>query len=247
MLVKMKKILSVTLIIAFLGLQSCAGQKINFGKVLGGVIDQVQSGGALTNDDVVMGLKEALNVGINKGADSASKMNGYYLNPLLKIPFPPEVQKVENALRSIGLGNEVDKFVISLNRGAEEAAKEAKPIFINAIKSMSFSDAWSILRGDKNAATMFLKRTTSAALIEKFMPVMDKALQKTDATKYYTDLANTYNAIPFTQKINPDLKGYATQKAIDGLFILVEQEEARIRENPLARTSEILKRVFGAS
>jgi hypothetical protein len=137
--------------------------------------------------------------------------------------------------------------VVSLNRGAEEAAKEAKPIFVNAILSMSFSDAWSVLRGDKNAATMFLKRTTSTNLIEAFLPVMDKALQKTQATKYYTDFATTYNALPFTQKVNPDLKGYATQKAIDGLFILVEQEEARIRENPLARTTEILKRVFGVS
>lgn len=243
----MKKIVSISLIIAIIGLQSCAGQKINLGKVLGGIIEQTQGGGALTNDDVVMGLKEALKVGINKGADSASKMNGYYLNPRIKIPFPPEVQRVENALRKVGLGNEVDKFVVSLNRGAEEAAKEAKPIFVNAILSMSFSDAWSILRGDKNAATMFLKRTTSAALVELFMPVIEKALQKTQATKYYTDLATTYNALPFTQKVNPDLKGYATQKAIDGLFILVEEEEARIRENPLARTSEILRRVFGAS
>ncbi|WP_064196435.1 MULTISPECIES: DUF4197 domain-containing protein [Emticicia] len=243
----MKRLLSISLLISILTLQSCAGQKINFGKVLNDVITQTQGGGALTNDDVVMGLKEALKVGINKGADSASKTNGFYLNPKIKIPFPPEVQRVETALRKIGLGGEVDKFVISLNRGAEEAAKEAKPIFVNAILSMSFSDAWGILRGDKNAATMFLKRTTSAALVQAFMPIMDKALQKTQATKYYADLATTYNALPFTQKVNPDLKGYATQKAIDGLFILVEQEEARIRENPLARTSEILKRVFGAS
>lgn len=242
----MKRLLSISLLISILTLQGCAGQKINFGKVLNDVINQTQSG-ALTNDDVVMGLKEALKVGINKGADSASKTNGFYLNPRIKIPFPPEVQRVETALRKIGLGGEVDKFVISLNRGAEEAAKEAKPIFVNAILSMSFSDAWSILRGDKNAATMFLKRTTSAALVQAFMPVVDRALQKTQATRYYSDLATTYNSIPFTQKVNPDLKGYATQKAIDGLFILVEQEEARIRENPLARTSEILRRVFGAS
>lgn len=228
-------------------LQSCAGQKINLGKVLDNVLSKTQGGGALTNDDVIIGLKEALSVGINKGADSATKINGFYLNPKIKIPFPPEVQRVENTLRKIGLGGEVDKFVVSLNRAAEEAAKEAKPIFVNAILSMSFSDAWSILRGDKNAATMFLKRTTSTNLIQAFLPIMDKSLQKNQATKYYTDLATTYNALPFTQKVNPDLKGYATQKAIDGLFILVEQEEARIRENPWARTSEILKRVFGAS
>lgn len=246
MLLKMKKLLSIAIIFSILTLQSCAGQKINLGKVLGGVLEQTQQGG-LTDGDVVMGLKEALKVGINKGADSASQINGFFLNPKIKIPFPPEVQKVENALRKVGLGSEVDKFVVSLNRGAEEAAKEAKPIFVNAIMSMNFSDAWAILRGDKNAATMFLKRTTTAALIEKFSPVVERALQKTQATKYYTDLATTYNTLPFTQKVNPDLKGYATQKAIDGLFILVEEEEARIRENPLARTSEILKRVFGAN
>ncbi len=243
----MKKILSISLIISTLTLQSCAGQKINLGKVLGGVLDKTSQNGALSNDDVAMGLKEALKIGISKGADSASKTDGYYLNPRIKIPFPPEVQRVENALRKVGLGGEVDKFVISLNRGAEEAAKEAKPIFINAILSMSFADAWGILRGDKNAATMFLKRTTSAALVAAFMPVVEKALQKTEATKYYTDLAGTYNSLPFTQKVNPDLKGYATQKAIDGLFILVEDEEAKIRQNPLARTTELLKRVFGGA
>jgi hypothetical protein len=241
----MKRLLSIFFLISILTHHSCVGQKINLGKVLNDVITQTKGGGALTNDDVVMGLKEALKVGINKGTDSASKNNGYYLNPKIKIPFPPEIQRVETSLRKIGLGGEVDKFIISLNRGAEEAAKEAKPIFVNAILSMSFSDAWSILRGDKNAATMFLKRTTSTSLTQAYLPVMERALQKTQATKYYTDLAITYNALPFTQKVNPDLKVYATQKAIDGLFILVEQEEARIRENPLARTTEILKRVFG--
>jgi hypothetical protein len=243
----MKRLLFITLLISILTLHSCAGQKINLGKVFDNVLSKTQGGGALTNDDVIIGLKEALKVGINKGADSATKINGFYLNPKIKIPFPPEVQRVENTLRKIGLGSEVDKFVVSLNRAAEEAAKEAKPIFVNAILSMSFSDAWSILRGDKNAATMFLKRTTTTNLIQAFLPIMEKALQKNQATKYYSDLATTYNALPFTQKVNPDLKGYATQKAIDGLFILVEQEEARIRENPWARTSEILKRVFGAS
>ncbi|AFK05207.1 hypothetical protein Emtol_4082 [Emticicia oligotrophica DSM 17448] len=242
----MRRLFSILLLISIITIQSCAGQKIKLGKVLDGVLNQAQ-GGSLTNDEVVSGLKEALQVGINKGADSASKVNGFYLNPKIKIPFPPEVQRVETALRKVGLGSEVDKFVLSLNRGAEEAAKEAKPIFIKAILSMSFSDAWGILRGDKNAATMYLKRTTSTALIEAFSPIVERALQKTQATKYYSDLANTYNALPFTQKVNPDLKGYATQKAIDGLFILVEEEEAKIRANPLARTTEILKRVFGAS
>ncbi len=241
----MRRLLILSLIISVLGLQSCAGQKINLGKVLDNISKSTQGGG-LSTEEVVSGLKQALQVGINKGADSASRLNGYYLNPIIKIAFPPEVAKVETALRKVGLGGEVDKFVMALNRGAEEAAKEAKPIFINAILSMNISDAWGILRGEKNAATMYLKRTTSDQLIAAFSPVVEKALQKTQATRYYTDLANTYNRLPFVQKVNPDLKGYATQKAIDGLFILVENEEAKIRENPWARTTDLLKRVFGS-
>ena len=241
----MRRLLILSLIISALGLQSCAGQKINLGKVLDNISKSTQ-GGSLSTEEVISGLKQALQVGINKGADSASRLNGYYLNPIIKIAFPPEVAKVETALRKVGLGGEVDKFVMALNRGAEEAAKEAKPIFINAILSMNISDAWGILRGEKNAATMYLKRTTSDQLIAAFSPVVEKALQKTQATRYYTDLANTYNRLPFVQKVNPDLKGYATQKAIDGLFILVENEEAKIRENPWARTTDLLKRVFGS-
>lgn len=241
----MRRLLILSLIISVLGLQSCAGQKINLGKVLDDISKKTQGGG-LSTDEVISGLKQALQVGINKGADSASRLNGYYLNPIIKIAFPPEVAKVETALRKAGLGGEVDKFVMALNRGAEEAAKEAKPIFINAILSMNISDAWGILKGEKNAATMYLKRTTSDQLIAAFSPVVEKALQKTQATRYYTDLANTYNRLPFVQKVNPDLKGYATQKAIDGLFILVENEEAKIRENPWARTTDLLKRVFGS-
>jgi Protein of unknown function (DUF4197) len=222
---------------------SC-GQKINLGKV----VNSVLSGGApLSEDEIGMGLKEALSVGINLGADKASALDGYFKNPKIRIPFPPEVQKVETALRGIGLGPKVDDFILALNRGAEDAAKEAKPIFISAIKQLTIRDAISILRGDKNAATMFLKRTTSAQLATAFEPFITKSLEKTQATKYYTDLATAYNRIPLTSKIIPDLKGYATQRAIDGLFILVEEEEAKIRENPLARTTELLKRVFGSS
>ena len=241
----MRRLLILSLIISVLGMQSCAGQKINLGKVLDGISKSTQGSG-ISNDEVISGLKQALQVGINKGADSASRLNGYFLNPLIKIPFPPEVQKVETALRKVGLGVEVDKFIMALNRGAEEAAKEAKPIFINAILSMNFSDAWAILKGEKNAATMYLKRTTSEQLIAAFSPVVEKALQKTQATRYYTDLATSYNRLPFVQKVNPDLKLYATEKAIDGLFILVENEEAKIRENPWARTTDLLKKVFGS-
>lgn len=224
---------------------SC-GQKITLGQVVGVLGGDTSGGGAVSTTEVASGLKEALQVGISNGTANASQIDGFFLNPKIKIPFPPEVARVENTLRKIGLGNEVDKFVLSLNRGAEEAAKEAKPIFITAIKSLTIADAWGILRGDRDAATQYLKRVTSAQLIQAFSPIIDRALQKTEATKYYGDIARIYNNIPMTQKINPDLNQYATQKAMDGLFMLVADEEAKIRENPIARTSELLKRVFGA-
>lgn len=236
----MKRIF-LSMLLSAIFLVSC-GQKINLGKVVNSVLTKVP----LSEDEVGMGLKEALTNGISLGADKASLLDGYFKNPKIKIPFPPEVQKVENALRGIGLGNEVDKFVLALNRGAENAANEAKPIFISAIKQLTIRDAFNILRGDKDAATQFLKRTTSAQLISAFEPHLMKSIENTQATKYYTDLANIYNKIPLTSKVNPDLKAYATQRAIDGLFVLIADEELKIRENPIARTSELLKRVFGS-
>lgn len=200
----------------------------------------------LTTDDVANGLKEALIKGISNGTDLTSQMDGYFKNEAIKILFPPDVKKVEEKLRQIGLGGEVDKFVMTLNRGAEDAAKEAKPIFITAIKSMTIDDAWGILKGDQDAATQYLKRTTSAQLKQKFSPVIQNSLDKVNATKYYTDLVNTYNKIPFVEDVNPDLNDYATDKAIEGLFVMVAKEEKEIRQDPLARTTDLLKRVFAA-
>ena len=208
-------------------------------KTLGG--DQ-----SLTSAEVAEGLKEALIKGITTGSDQASKLDGYFKNPQIKIPFPPEVKKVEDKLRQIGLGGEVDKFVMTLNRGAEDAAKEAKPIFITAIKSMTIQDAWGILRGDRDAATQYLMRTTSPQLKEKFEPVIENSLNKVNATKYYGDIVNTYNKVPFVEKVNPDLDEYATDRAIEGLFTLIAEEEGKIRDNPAERTTELLKKVFGA-
>ena len=199
----------------------------------------------LTTAEVGAGLKEALINGISKGSDLVSQIDGYFGNPEIKIPFPPDVKKVEDLLRQIGLGGEVDKFVMTLNRGAEDAAKEAKPIFIAAIKQMTIDDAWAILRGEPDAATQFLKRTTSAQLKEKFKPVIQTSLDKVNATKYYSDIINKYNSIPFVQKVNPDLNDYATDLAMQGLFTMIAKEEKNIRQDPLARTTELLKRVFG--
>ena len=200
----------------------------------------------LSAGEVSSGLKGALIQGISKGADQASKLDGYYKNAALKIPFPPEVQKVEKKLRGIGLGSQVDRFVRQLNRGAENAASEAKPIFINAIKAMTIQDAFAILRGDQNAATNYLKRTTSAPLKSKFLPIVGRSLDEVSATRYYGDIVTSYNKIPLVKKVNPDLNDYATNRAIDGLFVLVAREEANIRANPIARTTELLQKVFGS-
>ena len=200
----------------------------------------------LTTAEVSEGLKEALIKGISNGSDLASQLDGYFKNPEIKIPFPPDVKKVEDRLRQLGLGGEVDKFVMTLNRGAEDAAKEAKPIFIAAIKQMTIDDAWAILRGEPDAATQFLKRTTSAQLKEKFSPVIQASLNKVNATKYYGELVTRYNSIPFVQKVNPDLNDYATELAMQGLFTMIAKEEKSIRQDPVARTTELLKRVFGS-
>lgn len=201
---------------------------------------------ALTKEEVANGLKEALVNGITKGTDLTSKMDGYFKNPEIKIPFPKDVKKVEDKLRQLGMGSEVDRFVLTLNRGAEEAAKEAKPIFISAIKQMSIDDAFAVLKGQPDAATQFLKRTTSAQLKEKFKPVVQTNLDKVNATKYYGDLISNYNRIPFISKVNPNLNDYATDMAIQGLFTMIAKEEKSIRQDPAARATELLKKVFGS-
>lgn len=223
-------------------LGACTTAQIN--QALGD-LNKSLGGSELTTAEVAEGLKEALVKGISTGSDQASQLDGYFKNPRIKIPFPPDIKKVEDKLRQIGLGNEVDKFVMTLNRGAEDAAKEAKPIFINAIKQMTIQDAWGILKGEENAATEYLKRTTSAQLREKFEPVIANSLNKVNATKYYGDIISTYNKIPLVEKVNPDLNDYATTKAMDGLFLLIADEEKKIRQDPVARTTELLKKVFG--
>lgn len=225
-------------------LGACTTAQIN--QTLGDVNKGMGGDAPMTSAEVAEGLKEALIKGITTGSDLASQVDGYFKNPEIKIPFPPEVKKVEDRLRQIGLGSEVDKFVMTLNRGAEDAAKQAKPIFITAIKSMTIQDAWGILSGQTDAATQYLKRTTSAQLKEKFKPVIQNSLNKVNATKYYGDIVNTYNKIPLTEDINPNLDDYATDKAIEGLFSMIAKEEKNIRQDPLARTTELLRKVFGA-
>lgn len=223
------------------GLVQTSNAQINLNK-----LKKALGGESVSTEEVAKGLKEALTNGVSKGSDLVSQVDGYFKNPEIKIPFPPEVKQVESRLRQVGLGNEVDRFILTLNRGAEDAAKEAKPIFVEAVRQMTIQDAWGILKGEKDAATQYLKRTTSSILKEKFKPVIQNSLNKVNATKYYGDLVSSYNKIPLVQKVNPDLDEYATDKAIEGLFVMIAKEEKNIRENPIARTSELLKKVFGA-
>lgn len=231
------RLILISLCLIFL-ISSCTVQQIQ--QTLGDYLETDE----LSTEQVISGLKEALVKGAGTSVAEASKANGFLGNPKIKIPFPPEVQKVEDKLRSIGLGSQVDQFVETLNHGAEEAAKEAKPIFVNAIKQMTVQDAWGILKGSDNAATHYLEDKTSPDLKAKFQPVIKRALDKTSATKYYSDLVNTYNKIPFVEKVNPNLDAYATDRALTGLFTLVANEERNIRANPAARTTELLQKVF---
>lgn len=203
-----------------------------------------QQNSTLTTDEVSKGLKEALTQGISKGSDQASQVDGYFRNALLKIIVPPEMQEVNQKLRSLGMNKLMDDFELSLNRGAEAAAQKAKPVFISAITAMTIQDVWSILKGGEDAATQYLKRTTQQQLHEAFKPVIHNSLQEVNATKYYSQIASVYNQIPTKQKINPDLDDYVTGRAIDGLFVLIRQEESNIRSNASARATALLKKVF---
>lgn len=199
---------------------------------------------AFTKEEAANALKQALEQGTVKGVSVVSQVDGYLKNPEIKIPFPPEAENVEQKLRAIGLGNQVDEAVESLNRAAEDAASEAKDIFITAIKALTIQDAINIVKGEQDAATRFLERTTTAELTAKFSPIINSSLQKVNATKYWGDVMGTYNKIPFVKKVETDLTAYVTQKAIDGLFVMIANEELNIRQNPAARTTELLKRVF---
>lgn len=209
------------------------------------IVKQVNTGNnPLSNDEIIEGLREALTVGSNNASKAAAAVDGYYKNPKLYIPFPSEAKKMEQMLRSFGQEKLVNDFLLSLNRAAEDAAKEAAPIFVNAVKGMSIADGLSILNGKDDAATQYLKQNTQALLVEKFKPVVENSLHKVSATKYWEQLVVAYNKIPMVEKMNPNLSEYATQKAIDGIFIVVAEQELQIRKNPAARVSAILKKVF---
>ncbi|TDW96490.1 DUF4197 domain-containing protein [Dinghuibacter silviterrae] len=216
-------------------------------QILKDVQNAVSGGGGLSQGDVGSALKEALSNGVQKGTTQLSAVDGFFKNAAIKILMPPEAAKVENTLRGMGFGPQVDQAILSMNRAAEDATKSAAQIFLNAITQMTIQDALGLLQGGDTAATHYLRVKTTIALTTSFKPIINTSLQKTDATKYWGDVFNTYNKAPFVKKVNPDLVAYCTRKALDGIFYEISLQEKDIRANPAARTTALLQKVFGSA
>jgi len=226
-----------TLLCAVITLSSCE------------VLNQLptSTSGGITEAEAAQGIKEALGQGLGKAVLQLNTTDGFFKDAFYKILLPPDAKKIENTLRTIGMGSQVDKAILQINRGAEDAAGFAKPIFIDAITSMTLSDAIGLVRNGDTSATHFFRVKTTEKLIAAFTPVIKSSLDKVSATKYYGDIVNTYNNFPTTiKKINPDLTSFVTGKATDALFDLVAKEEKNIRDNFAARTTDLLKKVFGS-
>ena len=208
------------------------------------IANQYPQIGAVGNADIALGLKEALNNGISKQVSKLTATDGFFKNEAVKIFLPPELQKVDKTLRSIGMGNLADEGLKVLNRAAENAVKEATPIFINSVKNMTFNDAKTILLGNDSSATNYLQNSTTSALYGKFSPVVQNSLGKVGADKIWASIISKYNTIPLVNKVNPDLKDYVTNKALEGVFKMIAVEEKNIRTNLNARTSTLLQQVF---
>lgn len=214
------------------------------------ILGSLAGGGSdsLSTLDVANGLKEALNVGVEKGTSKLSAVDGFLKDAAIKVLLPPEAQKIEKTLRGVGMGKLVDDAIVSMNRAAEDATKSAAPIFLNAIKQMTIQDAWGILRGGDTSATHYLKTKTTSPLTAAFKPVIEQSLSKVNATKYWGDMVNAYNKVNIFggEKLNPDLSAYVTDKAMFGIFHEVGEQEKQIRKDPVARTTDLLKKVFAS-
>lgn len=198
----------------------------------------------LQQDEIAKGLKEALQVGADKTIQQLTKTDGFFGNAAIKILMPPEAEKIEKSLRSLGFNKQVDDAILSMNRAAEDAVKQATPLFVKAIQEISLDDAIGILKGDDKAATTYLQGKTNTALTAAFRPSIEQSLEKTGATKQWNSIITQYNKFTF-KKINPDLAGYVTEKSLSGIFTQIAMEEQQIRKDPLARSSDLLKKVFG--
>ncbi len=191
------------------------------------------------------GIKEALAVGTENAVKSLSQTDGYFANQAVKILMPPSIQKVADVARKVGFEKQVDEFIVSMNRAAEKAAPMAAKFFGDAIRDMSMDDVRGILTGGDTAATEFFSSKTRDKLYAAFKPVVSKSIGEVGATKSYNDLMGRYESVPFMSKQSVDLDDYVTNKGLDGLFLMVAQEEKKIRTNPMARTTDLLKSVFG--
>ncbi len=211
---------------------------------LNSVIGSLPSETGLDNTTIASGLKQALQLGIDKEVTKLTQENGFYNNGLVKILLPPELQKVDKTLRDIGLGNLADEGLKLLNRAAEDAVSEATPIFVDAVKGITFADAKNILLGDDRSATTYLENRTTSSLYAKFNPVIKNSFQKVGADAIWQQLITRYNQIPFVNNVNPDLTDYVTNEALDGVFTMIAVEEKDIRNNIAARTTSLLQRVF---
>ncbi len=210
------------------------------------VIKQLPQTTGVTEAEAAEGIKEALGQGLAGAVLKLNKEDGFFKDAFYKILLPPDAKKIENTLRDLGFGSMADKAILQINRGAEDAAGYAKPIFVNAIKSMTINDAIGLVRNGDTSATHFFREKTTAQLTAAFLPVIKASLDKVNATKYYSNMVNRYNSFPLViKKINPDLNGFVTEKAINALFDLVAKEEKNIRNNFSARTTDLLKKVFG--
>jgi hypothetical protein len=244
----MKNFLAVAIILLSLSCESQKNKTILNKESIGKKVKIITKGGAgteLTNEEVIRGLKEALAVGTNNSSSLAGKLDGFYKNPRLFIPWPEEAATMRDRLVMLGYQKKVEEFEMSLNRAAEEAANHAAPVFVDAIKQMSLQDGFAILRGADTAATNYLRKTTFAPLKEKFLPVVKEAIEKVKVTSYWNPLVTAYNKLPGVKKQNPDLDDYVTVRAINGLMLLIADEEIKIRKDPAARVTDLLKKVFG--
>lgn len=214
--------------------------KTGVNKILGGSSNK----SSLSTEEIANGLKEALSVGANNASQKLSAADGFFKDAAIKVLMPEEAKKAEKKLRAIGMGKLVDEAILSMNRAAEDASKSAAPIFVNAVKQMSFQDAMGILKGGDFAATGYLKDKTTVALTEAFRPVIETSLEKVNATKHWNAVFTAYNKVSM-DKVNPDLAAYVTEKALFGIFHQLSLEEQKIRKDPFARTSDLLKKVFG--
>lgn len=227
-----------------LNAQSLKSLKNKALKIKKDLVNNSSNVSSISENEAARALREALDNGIKNSVDLVSKEDGYLNNPEIKIPFPPDAKRVEDRLRKLGMNKLVDDAILYINKAAEEAAVAAKPIFVETIKNMTVTDAINIVKGNDNEGTEYLMKNTSDTLYKKFISPIRVSLEKVNATKHWGTVMNTYNKIPLVQKINPKLDDYVTRKALDGLFLMIAKEEKKIRENPLARVTETLKKVF---